>query len=175
MIPAGAGAKLSARLVPDQDPREIARRIGERIARLTPGTVRSRLSVGAATRPVVLDPRHPGVVAAARAYRRGFGLPPALVRSGGTIPVVSAFQEVLGLSSVLMGFALPDDRMHAPNERVNLPTLFKGIATAIAFLDEARRAGGRSRPPRAERSLRGGRVDGGGRQRPRPDPAARSV
>jgi acetylornithine deacetylase/succinyl-diaminopimelate desuccinylase-like protein len=82
----------------------------------------------------LLDPHGPAIQAAAFAYRRGFGAEPVLLRSGGTIPILNTLQEVLGLPTVLMGFALPDDRMHAPNEKFHLPNFFNGIATSIWFL-----------------------------------------
>jgi acetylornithine deacetylase/succinyl-diaminopimelate desuccinylase-like protein len=72
--------------------------------------------------------------AAAFAYRKGFGSAPAFLRCGGTIPVVDTFQQQLGIPSVLMGFALPDDRMHAPNEKFYLPNFHNGIATSVWFL-----------------------------------------
>jgi acetylornithine deacetylase/succinyl-diaminopimelate desuccinylase-like protein len=74
--------------------------------------------------------------AAAIAYRKGFGTVPVFLRSGGTIPVVSLFQGMLGIPTVLMGFALPDDRMHAPNEKFHLPNFYNGITTSIWFLAE---------------------------------------
>jgi acetylornithine deacetylase/succinyl-diaminopimelate desuccinylase-like protein len=72
--------------------------------------------------------------AAAQSYREGFGASPVFLRSGGSIPVVNIFQELLRLPTVLMGFALPDDRIHAPNERFYLPNLFRGIVTCAHFL-----------------------------------------
>src|SRR5205807_2167236 len=89
--------------------------------------------------PALVDRRHPALAAAAAAYRSAFGRAPAFVRSGGTIPIVNDLQDVLGLEVVLMGFALPDDRMHAPNEKLHLPAFRKGVATSIAFLDEVSR------------------------------------
>ena len=86
--------------------------------------------------PVVVDPRHPAIRAASRAYVRGFGVAPALIRSGGSIPVVSAIHRSLGIPVVLMGLGLPDDNVHAPNEKLHLPNLFRGIETSIAFLEE---------------------------------------
>ncbi len=77
--------------------------------------------------------------AAARAYRAGFGVAPVLLRSGGTIPVASMFQESLGIPTVLMGFALPDDSLHGPNEKFHLPVFRKAIHTSIAFLHEMAR------------------------------------
>jgi acetylornithine deacetylase/succinyl-diaminopimelate desuccinylase-like protein len=87
-----------------------------------------------AARPALVDPEQPVMKAAAFSYARGFGTPPALLRSGGTIPVVASFKDILGAPTVMMGFALPDDRMHAPNEKFHLPNFFNGIATSIWFL-----------------------------------------
>jgi acetylornithine deacetylase/succinyl-diaminopimelate desuccinylase-like protein len=134
VIPARAMAKLSFRLVPDQDPREVERLFRRQVARLAPRTVRTEIRTVSGTKPALVDPEHPVTRAAIRAYSKGFGTPPALLRSGGTIPVVSIFQRLLGVPIVLMGFALPDDRMHAPNEKIHLPTFFNGIATSIWFL-----------------------------------------
>jgi acetylornithine deacetylase/succinyl-diaminopimelate desuccinylase-like protein len=136
VIPALATAKLNFRLVPDQDPAEIERLVRRHIAAITPPTVRSRATSQLAARPALVDRRHPAMKAAATAYERGFGVRPVFLRSGGTIPVVNMLQEQLGIPTVLMGFALPDDRPHGPNEKLHLPTFFKGINTSIAFLDE---------------------------------------
>lgn len=70
------------------------------------------------------------------AYRKGFGATPVFLRSGGTIPVVNLLQEILGIPTVLMGFALPDDRMHAPNEKFHLLNSYNGNKTSIWFLAE---------------------------------------
>lgn len=82
----------------------------------------------------MIDPHHPAMRAAAIAYRKAFGRAPVLIRSGGTIPAVSLFQKDLGIPSVLMGFALPDSRIHAPNERFHLPNFRRGIDASIWFL-----------------------------------------
>lgn len=134
VIPARAVAKLSFRLVPDQDPREIEARMRRYIKELTPPTVRSSVRIQSHARPVVFDRNHPAMRAAAFAYRKGFGNAPVFVRCGGTIPVVDTFRQMLGIPTVLMGFALPDDRMHAPNEKFYLPNFYNGIATSIWFL-----------------------------------------
>jgi len=136
VIPARASAKLNFRLVPDQDPREIDLLVRRHLARVTPPTVRSKVTTQLGARPAVLDRRHPVMRAAARAYRRGFRASPVFLRSGGSIPVVNLFQERLGIPTALMGFALPDDRIHAPNERFHLPNFERGIATCLAFLEE---------------------------------------
>ncbi len=147
IIPAQVSAKLSFRLVPDQDPREIEHLVRQHLARKTPPTVRSSVHTHSRAKPAQLNPRHPAIRAAAIAYQRGFGAAPVLLRSGGTIPVVNTFESVLGIPTVLMGFALPDDGMHAPNEKFHLTQLWNGIATSISFLHEVgeQRALARSR------------------------------
>ena len=139
IIPSEAMAKLNFRLVPDQDPREIERLFRAFILNIAPPAVRVAVRAQAGARPALIDPRHPAIRAAARAYRAGFGVSPVLLRSGGTIPVVSMFQQVLGIPTVLMGFALPDDSLHGPNEKFNLPVFRKAIRTSIAFLHEMAR------------------------------------
>ena len=134
VLPSRALAKLSFRLVLDQTPQEIARLFRLHIARIAlPGiqlSVRTHLMAQSA----LVDRDHPAIRAAVRAYRNGFGVTPVFIRSGGTIPVVSLLQERLRTRTVLMGFALPDDRMHAPNEKFHLPNFYNGIATSLWFL-----------------------------------------
>jgi acetylornithine deacetylase/succinyl-diaminopimelate desuccinylase-like protein len=137
VIPARALAKLSFRLAPDQDPAEIEGLVRRHIARITPPTVKSTLRFFARAHPAVVDRRHPALRAAQLAYRKGFGAPAVFTRSGGTIPVVNTFQEILGIPTVLMGFALPDDRIHAPDEKFRLRNFFDGISTCIWFLAAA--------------------------------------
>jgi acetylornithine deacetylase/succinyl-diaminopimelate desuccinylase-like protein len=139
VIPARAMVKLNFRLVPDQDPSEVEQLFREHIARLTPNTVTSEVRTTLRAQPALIDRTHPALRAAAVAYRAGFGEAPAFLRSGGTIPVINTLQETLGIPTVLMGFALPDDRMHAPNEKFHLPNFRHGIATSIYFLNEIAR------------------------------------
>jgi acetylornithine deacetylase/succinyl-diaminopimelate desuccinylase-like protein len=134
VIPARALAKLSFRLVPDQDPHKIDRLFRAYIARIVPSTMRASVCSLSGAKPALVDPKHPAMAAAALAYRMGFGAAPVLLRSGGTIPILSTFQEVLGIPTVLMGFALPDDRIHAPNEKFHIPNFYNGINTCIWFL-----------------------------------------
>lgn len=84
------------------------------------------------------------------AYQRAFGVAPVLLRCGGTIPGVNTFQKVLGIPTVLMGFALPDDHMHAPNEKFHLPNFYNGISTSIWFLTAVGAAKDIRVQPRAE-------------------------
>lgn len=141
IIPSHALAKLSFRLVPDQDPREIEILFRRHIAQITPPTVKSVVRTNQLAKPAVIDRRHPALHAAAVAYRKAFGAMPVFLRSGGSIPVVSTLQRVLSIPTALMGFALPDDRIHAPNEKFHLPNFYKGIETSIWFLWETYRKG----------------------------------
>src|SRR5688572_19552479 len=136
IIPARALAKLGFRLVPDQDPSEIAELVRDHIARLTPSTLRSTVRVQLTAAPVMVNRHHPLIRAAAVAVGKGFGTRPYFVRSGGTNPAVGAFHHTLRVPTALVGFGLPDDHIHAPNEKFHLPNFYKGIATSIRFLQE---------------------------------------
>lgn len=129
-----AMAKLNFRLVPEQQPEEIERLFRRHVKRCTPATIRSVVRKQFSAQPAELDRRHPVMHAAAYAYRSGFGSAPIVLRSGGTIPVITLLQDILAMPTVLMGFALPDDGMHEPNEKFHLPNFFNGIATSIHFL-----------------------------------------
>lgn len=134
VVPAKAIAKLSFRLVPDQDPRKIARLFREHIARICPEAVQCAVRLEAPTKPVLIDREHPALRMAAVAYKNAFGSAPVFLRSGGSIPVASAFQQILGIPVVLMGFGLPDDRIHGPNEKFHLPNFYRGIETSIWYM-----------------------------------------
>jgi acetylornithine deacetylase/succinyl-diaminopimelate desuccinylase-like protein len=141
VIPARASAKLNIRLAPDQDPQEVDALLRRHIARVTPPTVQASVVTLLSAKPAVTDRHHPAVRAAAAAYREGFGAAPVFLRCGGTIPVADLLKQTLGIFTVLMGFALPDDRLHAPNEKFHLPNFHKGIATSSAFQHELARIG----------------------------------
>jgi acetylornithine deacetylase/succinyl-diaminopimelate desuccinylase-like protein len=136
VIPAQASAKLNFRLVPDQNPVEIDALFRRFIQQIAPPTVGVGVRTLFRARPFVLLRDHPAVRAARKALHEVFGVQPAFMRIGGTIPVAHFLQEELGIPTVLMGFALPDDRLHAPNERFLLQSFFRGIETSIRFLAE---------------------------------------
>jgi acetylornithine deacetylase/succinyl-diaminopimelate desuccinylase-like protein len=136
VIPATASAKLSFRLVPDQDPGEVASLLRRHLGRVVPPTVSWSVHFDLAARPALVDRRHPAVRAAAAACTAGFGTRPAFLRSGGTVPMVSAFQRQLGAPTVLIGLAPPGARIHAPDEHFPVPTFFRAIATCARFLEE---------------------------------------
>jgi acetylornithine deacetylase/succinyl-diaminopimelate desuccinylase-like protein len=136
IVPARAHAKLGCRLVADQRPERVEALLRRHLAAVVPHGVQVTLRRGMAARPVIIDHGHPAVQAAAVAYERGFGVPPVLLRSGGTVPVVGLLQELLGIPVVPMGFGLPDDGIHGPNERMHLPTFARAIESCIWFLAE---------------------------------------
>lgn len=140
VIPSQAYAKISCRLVPDQDPARIQALVKAAIEEMTPPTVTVELkSRGPGTPAFVAPIDSPEIQAAKRAYRTVFGVEPIFKREGGGIPVVTLFNQILGLPVVLMGFGLPDDNLHAPNEKFYLPNFFKGIETSIEMMFELRK------------------------------------
>jgi acetylornithine deacetylase/succinyl-diaminopimelate desuccinylase-like protein len=151
IIPARAVAKLGFRLVPNQDPQKIAQLFRDHIKRITPPAVSSSLRTFSPINAALIDRNHPAVRAAAFAYKQGFGARPVFLRSGGSIPVVNTFQKILGIPAVLMGFGLPGDHIHAPNEKFHLPNFYNAIATSIWYLAlAAKLRGSRSLQKRAE-------------------------
>lgn len=136
VIPSYAVARLSLRLVPDQEPAEIAQLLRRRVAALAPRAVQVRLITTAGTRPVLVPRRHPAMQAAARAVQRTWQVPAALTRSGGSIPLVATLWHRLSIPTVLLGFGLPDDSAHAANERLSLPIFFRGVETVVRLLEE---------------------------------------
>ncbi|HEX6699307.1 MAG TPA: dipeptidase [Gaiellaceae bacterium] len=149
IVPARATAKLDCRLVPNQKPAAVEQAIRAHLAGAAPRGVRLDVRTLSSSPPTLCDPRTPPMRAAAAAYRRAFGRPAVLVRSGGTTPIVAALQQALDVPTALMGFGLPDDGWHGPNERVHLPTFGRAIETCIWFLDELARTAPAPARPRA--------------------------
>jgi acetylornithine deacetylase/succinyl-diaminopimelate desuccinylase-like protein len=137
VIPARAQAKISIRTVPDQDPAELEKLFRRHLARVVPPTVTVRMRTLSASNPALINRNHPALRAASSAYQKGFGSRPVFLRSGGSVPAASIFQKLLGIPTVLMGFALPDDHIHAPNEKFHLPNFYRGIETSIWYMAEA--------------------------------------
>jgi acetylornithine deacetylase/succinyl-diaminopimelate desuccinylase-like protein len=135
VLPSRAHAKISMRLVPDQEPREIAELFEQFARAILPPTVVAQLTVAGMSKPALIDRDTPPMRASAAAYEATFGRPPVFMREGGSIPVVSQFETDLHLPTVLMGFGLPTDRIHSPNERFYLPNFYAGIETSIRYLD----------------------------------------
>jgi acetylornithine deacetylase/succinyl-diaminopimelate desuccinylase-like protein len=145
VIPAKAAAKVSMRLVPDQDPAEIAALFERAVKSLAPATVKVTVRTLGLARWSLVDLHAPAIQAAAQAYQAGFQAAPLFMRGGGTLPIVAEFQDTLGAPVVMMGFGLPDDNAHAPNEKLSLACFYRGIETVIhylALLPEAMRKSG---------------------------------
>jgi acetylornithine deacetylase/succinyl-diaminopimelate desuccinylase-like protein len=135
VIPARAVAKISTRLVPDQRPDEAAEQIRKAVAAACPKGVIAEFKAIHSAPPSVVDPDNPFVRDAAEAMKQIFGRDTVYIRSGGSIPIVAAFDRSLGIPSVMMGFGLPDDNLHAPNEKLHLGNFFKGIEAVARYLE----------------------------------------
>ena len=133
VLPAVAMAKMSMRLVPNQDPAKIQQLFEAYVKKLAPKTVELKITRMQGGKPWMTSFDNMFVQAAGRAIEKGFGKKPVFTREGGSIPVVSTFQEELGLPSVLFGIGLPDENAHAPNEKLDLGNFHNGII-ASAFL-----------------------------------------
>ena len=136
VLPAVAMAKVSMRLVPNQDPNKIADQFQKYVEHITPKTVELKVTRMHGGKPWMTSYDNPFVQAAARAIEKGFGRAPIFTREGGSIPVVSTFQEELGLPSVLFGVGLPDENAHAPNEKLDLGNFHNGIIASAVLYEE---------------------------------------
>lgn len=137
IIPAWAMAKISTRLVPDQDPNEVYAQLQEFLKQNVPSSVRWELKMLSGGRPSISDIKSKESLALASALETVWGQKPIYKREGGSISVVADLQQILGMDSVLTGFGLPEDNMHAPNEHLHLPTWKKGIDALIHFFFNA--------------------------------------
>lgn len=146
-----ASAKVSMRLVPRQDPHKIQAAFRKTIQERLPENVTLRfiLEGGHQAAPVLTPIDNRATQLAGEAVEIGFGKPPAFIRSGGTIPVVGLLKQELGVDSLLVGFGLPDDRVHSPNEKFDLDALYRGTRTAAALYERlgALRLGGEPKTP----------------------------
>jgi acetylornithine deacetylase/succinyl-diaminopimelate desuccinylase-like protein len=141
VLPAKAWAKISCRLVADQDPQRIYEQLRDFIAHITPPTVRSALHFLNGTRAAYVDLKTPAMQAAITAYEQGWGQRPIFAREGGSIPIVASFQSELGLPVILMGFGLDDDGAHGPNEHFSVEMFRRAIHTAVHFYAEIGKQG----------------------------------
>ncbi len=135
VIPASATAKISMRLVADQSPEEAFSQFRQAVASACPRGVSAAVRLIHSAAPSLVDPSNRFIRAAADAMREVFGRETVYIRSGGSIPIVGLFDRYLGVPSVLMGFGLPDDNLHAPNEKFHLPNFFKGIEAVARYLE----------------------------------------
>ncbi|WP_391207250.1 dipeptidase [Psychrobacillus sp. L4] len=127
VLPSEAGAKITCRLVPDQDPDEIVTKLRAHIEKNKPAGVTVTLTEFDKGKPFITPFDHPAIQAAGRSYEKVYNVPTAYTRGGGSIPIVAAFDEILGLPVVLMGFGLSTENFHAPNEHFHLENFDQGL------------------------------------------------
>jgi acetylornithine deacetylase/succinyl-diaminopimelate desuccinylase-like protein len=142
IIPAHAHAKISTRLVADQDPADIFRKFEAFVAEVAPPGVTVTVRFLGGGRPIVTPIDHPVAQAAARALEATYGRPPVFTREGGSIPVAATFASVLGVPVVLEGFTQPHEQAHAPNEWLDLRNYDEAIRAIVATFDEIARMPG---------------------------------
>ncbi|MFN8380265.1 MAG: dipeptidase [Anaerolineae bacterium] len=136
VLPAKAMAKVSCRLVANQDPHRIYELVRDYVAEITPVGVKVTVSLLNTGEAALMDIHDPAMQAVARAYERGWGKAPIYLREGGSIPVVADFRKLLGVPVLLMGYGLNTDGAHGPDEHYSLEMFHRGIDTAIIFLEE---------------------------------------
>ena len=136
VIPAVAMAKVSMRLVPDQNPENVGDLFEAYVRKVAPRTVDVSVTRMHTGKPWMTDFANPFVQAAGRAIERGFGRKPVFNREGGSIPVIASFEERLGLPAVLFGIGLPDENAHAPNEKLDLDNFHRGVISVAALYEE---------------------------------------
>jgi acetylornithine deacetylase/succinyl-diaminopimelate desuccinylase-like protein len=133
VLPSEAHAKITCRLVPDQDPDEIVDLLQKHIQAHTPPGATVTTSLFDKGAPFVTPFDHPAIQAAGRAYEKVYKVPTSFTRGGGSIPIVAAFDQILEKPVVLMGFGLPDENFHAPNEHFHLENFDKGLETLVFY------------------------------------------
>ena len=135
VIPARAVAKVSTRLVADQHVDEAIAQFKAAVAAVCPKGVTVEVKVLHSGEPSLTNPDNPFIHASAEAMKQVFGKDTVYIRSGGSIPIVGVFDRYLGIPSVMMGFGLPDDNLHAPNEKFHLPNFYRGIEAMARYLE----------------------------------------
>ncbi len=135
VIPAKVSAKISMRLVPDQDHERVSRSFDEAVRAACPPGVRLEIVEHGACAAYVAPIDSPGMTAAADAIEAGFGKRPVFIREGGTLPILPLFKEVLGADSLMLGFCLPDCNAHGPNEFFAMSDFHNGTRTSAHLFD----------------------------------------
>ena len=135
VLPAKAGAKVSMRLVPAQDPGKIAKLFTDHVKSIAPDTVSIEVVEHHGGQPIVIDLEFYGLKAAAKAFEDIYKKEVLFSREGGSIPIVADFKKVLGVNSILMGFGISKDALHSPNESFSLKDFHRGIKTSARFFE----------------------------------------
>ncbi len=136
VIPSKAMAKVSFRLVPNQDPGKIVAAFRKHVEKHTPKGIQVEVRVLGVGPGLMVNTDHPAIQVAAAAMEDIFGKPTVFTRSGGSIPIVGDFKKHLGIPTILMGFGLPDDGLHSPNEKFSVENYYKGIRTVAHFFEK---------------------------------------
>jgi acetylornithine deacetylase/succinyl-diaminopimelate desuccinylase-like protein len=136
VIPAKAVAKVSIRLVPRQNPGKIVESVKKFVNENAPSGITFEVRVLSSSPGLMVNSDHPAIRVAAKAFSDIFGKPTVYTRSGGSIPIVGDFAKHIGIPTILMGFGLPDDGLHSPNEKYKIRNYFDGIRTLAHFLEE---------------------------------------
>lgn len=136
VLPAEAGAKITCRLVPDQDPAEIVEKLKAHVEKHKPEGVKVTVTPFDQGRPFITPFDHPALTAASRSYEKVYNVPTVYTRGGGSIPIVADFDEILGLPVVLMGFGLETENLHGPNEHLTLENFDKGLRVLGDYYQE---------------------------------------
>jgi acetylornithine deacetylase/succinyl-diaminopimelate desuccinylase-like protein len=136
VIPARATAKVSMRLVPNQDPAKIVAAYKRFVRENTPAGIETEVRILSAGPAIVVNPDHPAIEVAAKAFKDILGRETVFIRSGGSIPIVGDFATHLGIPTILMGFGLPDDGLHSPNEKYKVSNYYAGIMTIAHFFEQ---------------------------------------
>jgi acetylornithine deacetylase/succinyl-diaminopimelate desuccinylase-like protein len=136
VIPARATAKVSMRMVPNQNPEKIIAAYKKFVADNTPAGIQTEVRVLSWGPAIIVNPDHPAIHVAASAFRDILGKETVFIRSGGSIPIVGDFSKHLGIPTILMGFGLPDDGLHSPNEKYKVANYYAGIMTIAHFFEQ---------------------------------------
>lgn len=136
VLPSKAGAKISMRLVPNQQPKKIAQLFEAYINKIAPKSVKVKVTDLHGGKPSVTPIDTPAINAAVESLKKGFGVEPVFMKEGGSIPIVNSFKEILGADTVLLGFGLPDENAHSPNEHLDLDNFHKGILSITHYFNE---------------------------------------
>ena len=135
VIPAKASAKVSMRLVPKMDPDKILKSYMDFVKANTPKGVKVNIKVHSKGEPIVVSTENKFIHASTEAMKEIFGKETVYIRSGGSIPIVADFANELKIPTVMMGFGLPDDYLHAPNEKFHIPNFYRGTESIIRFFE----------------------------------------
>lgn len=135
VIPAKATAKVSLRMVPNQNADRVLAQVKTWLKENTPKGIQTQMRVLSAGPAISVNPNHPAIRIAAQVFGEALGKPTVFIRSGGSIPIVGDFATHLGIPTVLMGFGLPDDGLHSPNEKYRVSNYYQGIATIARFFE----------------------------------------